>query len=325
MQRLNTEAPASEEDMLMTRYGMVVDITRCNGCYNCFIACRDEHCGNDFPPYSLSQPESGHYWMRLVEKERGRFPKVKVAYTAIPCMHCDEPRCVEFAEASVPPGEPAPIYRRPDGIVMIDPERSVGREDLVGSCPYRVIFWNEELSLPQKCTLCAHLLDQGWKEPRCVEACPTRALRFGDLDDPESEVAQLVASGKTEPLRPEYQMHDKVTYISLPKRFVAGTVVLGDNDACGEGAQVTLKAVDEDAAGTGVADAGAVTCAADNYGDFEFEDLPPGAAYTVTVSVSGYEDHKVVVRTHQDVYLGEIVLQPSAAAVTPARPDGGGA
>ena len=76
----------------MTRYGMVVDITRCNGCYNCFLACRDEHCGNDFPPYSASQPHTGHYWMRLVEKERGQYPKVKVAYTAVPCLQCDKPR-----------------------------------------------------------------------------------------------------------------------------------------------------------------------------------------------------------------------------------------
>ena len=302
----------------MTRYGMVVDIARCNGCYNCFIACRDEHCGNDFPPYSRSQPETGHYWMRLVEKERGRFPKVKVAYTAIPCMQCDKPRCVEVAEASVPAGEPAPIYRRPDGIVVIDPDRATGRNDLLGSCPYRVIFWNEELDLPQKCTFCAHLLDRGWKEPRCVEACPTRALRFGDLDDPQSEVAQLVASGRTELLRPEYRMQDKVTYISLPKRFVAGTVVFGDTDACGEGAQVMLRPVD----GAGGA---AVTCAADNYGDFEFEDLPPGASYTVAVAAPGYESREAAVRTHQDVYMGEIVLQPLVAAGKPARPDGGGA
>ena len=57
----------------MTRYGMVMDVTRCNGCYNCFLACKDEHCGNDFAPYSLSQPMTGHYWMRLIEKERGKY------------------------------------------------------------------------------------------------------------------------------------------------------------------------------------------------------------------------------------------------------------
>ena len=80
--------------------------------------------------------------------------------------------------------------------------------------------------------MCAHLLDAGWKEPRCVEACPTGALVFGDLDDPNSEVAKLVASGKTEALRPDYDMGEKVRYIGLPKEFVAGAVVYGDKDEC---------------------------------------------------------------------------------------------
>ena len=104
-----------------------------------------------------------------------------------------------------------------------------------------MIFWNEEKKLPQKCTFCAHLLDKGWKEPRCVEACPTRALVFGDLHDPDSEVAKLVASGRTEALHPGYDLGDKVRYIGLPKRFIAGAVVYGDTDRCGEGAEVTLR------------------------------------------------------------------------------------
>ncbi|OFW57959.1 MAG: hypothetical protein A2133_07650 [Actinobacteria bacterium RBG_16_64_13] len=276
---------------------MVMDVTKCNGCYNCFLACRDEHCGNEFPAYSASQPHTGHYWMRVVEKERGRYPKVKVAYTAIPCMHCDKPRCVEVAQGGEEPGA---IYQRADGIVLIDPERSAGRKDLLSSCPYRVIFWNEEKRLPQKCTFCAHLLDRGWAEPRCVEACPTRALVFGDLDDPKSEVAKLVASGRTEALRPEYEMGDKVTYIGLPKRFVAGAVVFGDSDKCGEGAKVTLE-------GTGTPR----TTVADNYGDFEFESLPAGGSYTVRVEAVGYDTRELAARTNQDVYLGDVVLDAS--------------
>ena len=94
--------------------------------------------------------------------------------------------------------------RSADGIVIIDPVKAKGQKDLLKSCPYRVIFWNEQAQIPQKCTLCAHLLDRGWKEPRCVEACPTGALLFGDLDDPRSEIARLVRSGKTEALHPEY-------------------------------------------------------------------------------------------------------------------------
>jgi Fe-S-cluster-containing dehydrogenase component len=77
----------------------------------------------------------------------------------------------------------------PDGIVIIDPVKAKGQKAIVNSCPYRVIFWNAELEIPQKCTLCAHRLDEGEKQPRCVEACPTGALVFGDLDDPGSEIA----------------------------------------------------------------------------------------------------------------------------------------
>jgi len=269
---------------------MVMDVTRCNGCYNCFLACRDEFCGNDFPPYSVSQPQSGQYWMRVVEHERGQYPKVKVAYTAIPCLQCDDPACFKVAEAGA-------IYRRDDGIVLIDPEKSAGQEQIPQACPYGVIFWNEEKQISQKCTFCAHLLDQGWAEPRCVEACPTRALIFGDLDDPESDVARLVALGVTEVLHPEFEMQDKVTFIALPKRFVAGTVVCGDTDKCGEGARVTLE-------GDGVE----LSVLADNYGDFEFEGLDPDRVYKVTIKADGYRSRQLTARTTSDVYFGDIVL-----------------
>ncbi len=305
----------------MTKYGMVVDITKCNGCYNCFLACRDEYCGNNFPPYSASQPKTGHYWMRVVEKERGQYPKVKVAYTATPCLQCERPKCVEIAQAGDQPGA---IYQRDDGIVVIDPVKAAGRKHLLSSCPYRVIFWNEEKKIPQKCTFCAHLLDRGWKEPRCVEACPTRALVFGDLDDPHSEVAELVASGRTEALHPEYHMGDKVRYIGLPKRFIAGAVVYGDSDMCGEGAEAVLRGAGAASGGSGPAagdrDAGVTRVVrADNYGDFEFEGLPAGETFTMTITAPGYERRELTVRTHQDVYLGEIVLaRGGAPAATPA-------
>jgi Fe-S-cluster-containing dehydrogenase component len=300
---------------------MVMDITRCNGCYNCFLACRDEFTGNDFPPYSASQPKSGHYWMRLIEKERGQYPKVKVAYIATPCMQCQEPPCVEVARGGA-------AYRRADGIVMIDPVKAADQRQIVDSCPYRVVFWNEERRVAQKCTFCAHLLDAGWKEPRCAEACPTQALIFGDLDDPESEVSRLVAAGHTEELHGEYGLGAAVRYIGLPKRFVAGAVVFGDTGRCGEGAEVTLESVayaTQVAAGRAVGkphlgDA-APGCApaklrvlADNYGDFEFEGLAAHQVYRVTVVAPGYEARELTARTDQDLYLGDIVLERAGAA-----------
>jgi Fe-S-cluster-containing dehydrogenase component len=237
---------------------------------------------------------TGHFWMKMVEKERGKYPKVKVAYTAIPCMHCENPTCVKTAQYGA-------IYKRPDGIVIIDPVKAGGQKELVSSCPYRVIYWNEEKKLPQKCTLCAHLLDKGWKEPRCVEACPTGALTFGDMDDPKSEVSKLVTSGNTEPLHPEYGLNEKVRYIGLPKRFIAGSVVFGDTDECAEGVKVTL---------TGEGEKKSVFT--NNYGDFEFEGLPADKSYVVKVEASGYKSQKFDVKTNIDVYLGDIILDKAA-------------
>ena len=275
----------------MARYGMIMDVTKCNGCYNCFLACKDEYCGNDFLPYSISQPMTGQFWMRIIEKERGKYPKVKVAYTSVPCMHCDNAPCVKVAQNGA-------IYRRPDGIVIIDPQKAVGHKELVSSCPYRVIYWNEAKQVPQKCTMCAHLLDQGWKEPRCVEACPTGALIFGDLDDPRSEISKVMAEDKTEALHPEYNLKERVRYIGLPKRFVAGAVVFGDTDECAEGAAVTLEGEGEKK-----------TLKADNYGNFEFEGLSANNTYLVTIKSKNYKSQKFTVKTNIDIYLGDIVLQ----------------
>jgi len=274
----------------LTKYGMVIDVTKCNGCYNCVLACKDEHCGNDFLPYSVSQPMTGHFWMRMIEKERGRYPKVKVAYTAVPCMHCENPACVKLAQDGA-------IYQREDGIVIIDPVKSAGHKELLSVCPYRVIYWNEERQVPQKCTLCSHLLDQGWKEPRCVEACPTGALSFGDLDDPNSLVSQLLSSGDTEVRHPEYGLKEKVRYIGLPRRFIAGSVIFGDTDECAQGVKVTL---------TGEGEKKSIF--SDNYGDFEFEGLAENKEYTVKIESEDHKSQHFTVKTNVDVYLGEIIL-----------------
>ena len=276
----------------MTRYGMVMDVTRCNGCYNCFLACKDEFCENAHPPYSAAQPMTGQAWMWIVEQERGRFPKVKVDYTAIPCMHCDNAACVAAASDGA-------VYRREDGIVLIDPAKAAGQKELVPSCPYRVIFWNETEQVAQKCTLCAHLLDAGYKEPRCVEACPTKALVFGDLDDPDSEVSRALAATTTEALHPEYHLAEKVRYVGLPKSFVAGSLVLGDTDACAVGASVTLIGGDS-----------TVATVSDGFGDFEFEGLPANTTFLVTTSLPGYASRELEVRTTTSIYLGDIVLSP---------------
>ena len=269
---------------------MVVDVHKCTGCYGCFIACRVEHCGNDYPPIAAAQPYKGHFWLRIVEKERGQYPKVKVDYAVVPCMHCDCAPCIETAASGA-------VYKRPDGVVIIDPEKSMGQKDILQSCPYRVIYWNEEKDLPQKCTFCAHLLDNGWTEPRCVEACGTGALVFGDLDDPNSEVAKLVTSPEAETMHPEYDLDEKVHYIGLPKRFVAGTVVLGDIDECAVSAEVTLS-------GNGQKK----MVKTNGFGDFEFEGLPADTEFTIQITYPGYKSKDIAINSRIDISLGDITL-----------------
>jgi len=274
----------------MARYGMVIDVTKCTGCYNCFLACRDEFAGNEYPPFSAPQPMSGMNWIRLLEKERGQYPKVKVAYTPLTCMHCATPGCMKAARDGA-------VYRK-DGIVLIDPVKAKGQKQIVDACPYRVIEWNEELQLPQKCTFCAHMLAKGEKEPRCVESCPVNALVFGDLDDPSSPVFQLLASSQTEVMHPEYGLGEQVRYIGLPRKFIAGTVILGDIDEVAKDATVTLTGGGQ-----------ARTTRTNGFGDFEFEGLADNTDYTLKIEVPGYQTRTVKARTLKDLYLGEILLR----------------
>jgi Fe-S-cluster-containing dehydrogenase component len=275
----------------MARYGMVIDITRCIGCYNCFLTCRDEFAGNDYPGYSAAQPMSGMNWMKVIEQERGQYPKVKVAYTPVTCMQCDNAACIKAAQNKA-------VYRRPDGIVIIDPVKAKGQKQIVDACPYRVIEWNEEQQLPQKCTMCAHLLDKGEKVPRCVESCPSGAIFFGDLDDPISDVSKIAGGGKTEALHPDFGLAEKVKYISLPKKFVAGTVILGDVDECAVGVQVSLSGEGETR-----------LTKTDDFGDFEFEGLADNTDYSVKIEVPDYKAKTLKTRTQKDIYLGDIVLK----------------
>jgi Fe-S-cluster-containing dehydrogenase component len=275
----------------MTRYGMVFDLIKCVGCYNCFLTCRDEFAGNEYPGYSAAQPMTGMNWIKVLEKERGEYPKVKVNYTPVTCMHCANAGCMKVAQDGA-------VYRTKEGIVIIDPIKAKGQKQIVNGCPYRVIEWNEELQLPQKCNFCAHMLAQGEKVPRCVESCPSGAMIFGDLDDPKSEVAKLVASGKTEALHPEFGMKEQVRYIALPRKFVSGTVIYGDVDECAVGTKVTL-----------IGNGDTKETKTNDFGDFEFEGLPDNTAYTVKIDASGYTTKSVKAKTLKDVYLGEIVLK----------------
>ena len=267
---------------------MVVDVARCNGCHNCQVACKDEHVGNDWAPYARPQPNTGQFWARLEERVRGSVPKVKVAYTLHICQHCRNAPCMSACKQDA-------IYRREDGAVLIDPGRCKGEKHCLEACPYGVIFFNEGLQIGQKCTWCAHLLDKGWKVPRCVDACPTAALKFGE----EAEYKDLIA--RAELMKPEAKAGPRVYYLGLPKRFIAGAVFDPDEDECLQGATVTL---------TDSGNAKKVTSTlTDQFGDFWFEGLEPGR-YSVLIEKKGYAARKLAaVDTDSDVNLGDLAMR----------------
>ena len=276
----------------MAKWGMVIDVSKCTACYSCFVACKDEYWDNDYPPFTAAQPRLGQFWMNILYKERGKYPYIKAAYQPLPCMHCSDAPCMKAAKGGA-------IYERPDGIVVIDPKKAVGQKQIVKACPYDVIFWNEERKLPQKCTFCAHRLPEG-KLPRCVEACPSGCLNFGDLNNPKSEVSKMLKAAKAEVFHPEWKTKPKVFYIDLhkmTKSFIAGEVVFGDSDECAKGATVTL---------TGAAGK-AVKTTANAYGNFEFDGLEPGK-YSLTIGNPGYKAKTLEVILKTDSYLGDIFL-----------------
>jgi tetrathionate reductase subunit B len=262
----------------------VHDASQCNGCYCCQIACKDEHVANDWTPYAKPQPETGQFWLKLNEKVRGQVPRVKVAYWPTLCSHCDAAPCMEACKVE------GAIYKREDGLVIIDPVKCTGCKSCVDACPTRAIYFNDDLNIAQKCSGCAHLLDSGWKEPRCVDACPTLALKFME----ESEAKKLIQDAELI----EPGMKPRIYYLNLPKRFVAGTVYDPVEKEVIIGAAVTLT---ENGGSKKT-----YTAKTDSYGDFEFEKLPVGK-FNLTIE-KGPKSKAIKVNTEQDVSLGDIPL-----------------
>ena len=274
----------------MKKYGIVVDVAKCTGCYACFLACKDENCGEEHPGYTAAQPMTGQFWLNITEVERGAFPKVKLSHIPKLCGHCDNPGCALMADNGA-------VYKRDDGIVIIDPDKAAGQKQIVNTCPNRMIFWNEEKQVAQKCDMCAHFLDRGFAKPRCVEMCPTGALTFGDLSDPDSEIVRVIAEKKPYELHPEYGLNGNVLYLNVPKKFVTGTVIYEETDQCAEDVKVTLKA-----------DGVELHTETDVFGDFWFDGLEGRADYSLKIEADGYKAIDLAVKTLNDVDLGEIFL-----------------
>ena len=276
----------------MPKYGIAVNTENCMECYNCFMACKDEHCGFA-TSVSAPQPHTDNSWIRIDSVERGNDTrKIKTSNVTVMCAHCRNAPCEKAAENDA-------VYTRSDGIVIIDPEKAKGQKGLVPSCPIGAIRWNEELELPQKCTMCAHLLDDGFAMPRCVEACPNEVLYFGDLDDPDSGINRAIGSGRAAKILGLDGLDTAVIHLNMPTVFLAGSVYLPDDEAA-EGATVRLtrKKTGESA-----------TTLTNYFGDWEFENLEKDEDYVIAISFDGYQPATLNTKTDIDRFVGETILQ----------------
>lgn len=161
----------------MKKYVMLVDSERCVNCEACVIACRAEW--NTPIGYSRN-------WVSEVMAE-GHDGLPRLSFLSGRCHHCDEPPCV----SACPTGA---SYKRDDGLVLVDRELCTGCEFCVDVCPYDARFRDPTDGMISKCTFCQPRIDDG-EQPACVSVCFTRALTFGDANDPTSEVSQLLGKG----------------------------------------------------------------------------------------------------------------------------------
>jgi protein NrfC len=169
---------AKEAKIDGVRYGMVHDETRCIGCNACSEACREVN----------HVPEGVSRLTIIRTGPIGEFPDAKYHFFRHSCQHCDNPPCVSVCPTGA-------SYKDPTtGIVDVDKDRCVGCQYCVAACPYRVRFIHPVNKTPDKCNFCRDTNLAAGKLPACVLSCPTKALTFGNLDDANSEINQLLAS-----------------------------------------------------------------------------------------------------------------------------------
>ncbi|MFC2068779.1 4Fe-4S dicluster domain-containing protein [Chloroflexota bacterium] len=213
------------------RFGMVIDLSKCAGCYSCTVACQQEH----FLP-------SGIFWNRLMISETGEYPLVANQVYPVLCNHCKDAICVKVCPTRA-------TQQREDGLVWIDSDKCVGCRYCLIACPYQTRSYNakekEYLGIKQgqtefgklgtevyphqtgvviKCNYCMERIDIGLANslkpgvdrdatPNCVNTCPTGSRHFGDLDDPNSEVSRLIREHKGQQFHPEYGTDPSTYYI----------------------------------------------------------------------------------------------------------------
>ena len=203
---------------------MVIDLSRCLGCWSCAVGCKLE---NDEP--------IGIWWNRILtqggpemDTPAGTYPLVTQTYLPINCQHCDNAPCVKVCPV-------AALTKREDGIVFLDWSRCIGCRYCLVACPYGIpaFNWSAPVQAPdisqfqignpavpvrpvgvsEKCTFCFQRVDVGNLTPKCIEVCPAGARFFGDLEDPNSQVSQLIQTKPTIRLREELGTEPSVYYV----------------------------------------------------------------------------------------------------------------
>ncbi len=202
-----TEAASSK-----VRWGMLIDTAQCKtGCNDCVTACNKENglSGGTLPTDSQ--------WMRKIDiKDISNGHE-----TSLPmmCQHCEEPPCVDVCPTGA-------SFKRADGIVLVDKHRCIGCRYCMMACPYKArSFVHEPLhdqnpDVPrgkgtvESCTMCVHRIDKG-QQPACAQACPNKAILFGNLNDANSEIAQKLRSVASVQVRADLQLNPGIRYQGL--------------------------------------------------------------------------------------------------------------
>ncbi len=203
--------PAGEPASKLQRWGMLIDTTKCaSGCTVCVDACATENGINE----KVADPHQAAQWIRKIEVKN---PKNGHQHSLpMMCQHCAEPPCVDVCPTGA-------SMKRADGIVLVDRHICIGCRYCMMACPYKARSFVHQplthqdpevprgLGCVESCTLCVHRVDKG-QIPACVESCPEGAMIFGDLEDPNSEIARRMAQFNTTQVRADLKLNTGVRY-----------------------------------------------------------------------------------------------------------------
>jgi tetrathionate reductase subunit B len=204
--------PAAEPASSAVRWGMLVDTNQCHeGCNDCVAACGTEN------GFGHGTKETDSQWIRKIELKQVHTGQTKSV--PVMCQHCEEPPCVDVCPTGA-------SFKRADGIVLVDRHICIGCRYCMMACPYKARSFVHEpitdqnpdvprgIGCVESCTMCVHRVDRD-QQPACVEACSKAghgAIIFGNLNDPNSEIAKRVAQYSTSQLRADLNLNPGVRY-----------------------------------------------------------------------------------------------------------------